>query len=59
MSDRTPIILDVRHWRAAQQRREKLRRAALEGARRPTRRPGRFTLDEILGSAFDPSGGAA
>jgi len=59
MSDRTAIILDVRHWRAAQQRRENLRRAAVEGACHPTRRPGRLTLDEILGSAFDPSGGAA
>lgn len=59
MSDRTAIILDVRHWRAAQQRRENRRRTAVEGARRPTRRPGRLTLDEILGPAFDPSGGAA
>lgn len=59
MSDRTAIILDVGHWRAAQQRRENLRRASAQGARSPTRRPGRLTLDEILGPAFDPSGGAA
>ena len=36
MSDRTAIILDVGHWRAAQQRRENLRRAAAQGARHPT-----------------------
>ncbi|MFP5431921.1 MAG: hypothetical protein ACLGIM_02205 [Alphaproteobacteria bacterium] len=59
MSDRTAIILDVRHWRAAQQRRENLRRAAAQGVRHPTRRPGRLTLDDILGPAFDPPGGAA
>jgi hypothetical protein len=53
------LILDRSHWRAAQERRA-CRKRAMERALHagmPLRQ--RRSLDEILGPAFDPTGGAA
>jgi hypothetical protein len=48
------VILDRRHWRAAQQRRHLRNEAGRKQAK-----PLHLTLDDIAGPAFDPSGGAA
>lgn len=48
------VILDRRHWHAAQQRRYFRNEAQKKQAK-----PLRLTLDDILGPSFDPSGGAA
>lgn len=48
------VILDRHHWHAAQRRRH-----IREQASKKQVKPLRLTLDDILGPAFDPSGGAA
>tara|TARA_B100000378_G_scaffold272911_2_gene265069 strand:- start:2841 stop:3011 length:171 start_codon:yes stop_codon:yes gene_type:complete len=55
----TARILDYRHWQAARERRTSRERAAMRAlyAGRPQRK--RTSLDEILGPAFEPNGGAA
>ncbi|MEV5020730.1 hypothetical protein MRBLMA1_000529 [Sphingobium sp. LMA1-1-1.1] len=52
-------ILDIRHWRAAQQRRADRERAAMRQIYAGPPAPRRLSLDDILGPAFDPTGGAA
>lgn len=55
----TALILDYRHWQAARERRACRERAAMRAlyAGRPLSK--RMSLDDILGPAFDPNGGAA
>lgn len=55
----TARILDYRHWQAARERRVSREHAAMRAAYSSPPRPKRMTLDEILGPAFDPNGGAA
>ena len=55
----TGRVLDIRHWRAALERRSARKASHVRAfyAGRPAT-PGR-SLDDILGPAFDPTGGAA
>lgn len=55
----TARILDVHHWRAAQQRRASREREILRSLYAGRVEPKRRSLDEILGPAPDPWGGAA
>lgn len=59
MSERTAIILDHAHWRAAQQRRAKRLAAIERDLRLPMARRPRLTLDEILGPTSGPPKGVA
>lgn len=55
----TALVLDRSHWRAAQERRACRKRAverASHSGMPPRQRP---SLDDIVGPAFDPTGGAA
>ena len=52
-------ILDKPHWDAARKRRASRERAVMRALYSGPPEPKRFTLDEILGPAFDPKGGAA
>ena len=53
----TARILDFRHWLAARERRAN-RQCALMRFQNPAS-PARPTLDDLIGRAFDPPGGAA
>jgi hypothetical protein len=55
----TGLILDYRHWHAARERRANRERAAMRVVYSGKRQPTRLTLDDILGPALDPNGGAA
>lgn len=52
-------VFDIQHWQAARERRADRERAVLRGLYSRPPQPRRLTLDEILGPAFDPKGGAA
>lgn len=53
------LVLDIDHWRAAQQRRADRERAIVRRlySGPPPRK--QLSLDEVLGPVFDPKGGAA
>ncbi len=52
-------VLDIRHWRAAQRRRAEREAAIVRKLYAGKPEPKRRSLDEIMGPAFDPWGGAA
>ena len=52
-------ILEIHHWRAAQRRRADREAAIVRSLYAGKPQPKRPSLDEIMGSAFDPWGGAA
>tara|TARA_R110000868_G_scaffold305573_8_gene566645 strand:- start:8170 stop:8343 length:174 start_codon:yes stop_codon:yes gene_type:complete len=55
----TARILDQSHWRAACARRANRERAAMRAVYAGPVQPKRLSLDDILGSAFDPTTGGA
>lgn len=55
----TARILDQSHWRAACARRASRERAAMRAVYAGPVQPKRLSLDDILGSAFDPTTGGA
>jgi hypothetical protein len=55
----TARILDYRHWQAARERRAMRQRAKMRARYTASPAPIRLSLDDIVGPAFDPTGGAA
>lgn len=55
----TAKILDYRHWQAARERRATRQRAKMRARHTASSKPIRLSLDDIIGPAFDPTGGAA
>lgn len=55
----TALFLDREHWRAAQERRACRKRATERASHACVPPRQRRRLDDILGPAFDPTGGAA